>query len=160
MPVGDHSTVIRRDIVVNPTIAHIFYLAGHVESWGRGIEKIFTACRNDGLPEQEYTVHPTDIMLKFTAHPDRIIPSGHTVVRDGFTDAIDNLTDIPKSLTDKELAALKLILENNCYTTSEIASKLAVSRQTVTNRLKMLQEKRVIYRIGSDRKGQWHYRSM
>jgi ATP-dependent DNA helicase RecG len=143
----------------NPTIARIFYLAGYVESWGRGIEKIFTACRNDGVPEPEYTVHPTDIMLKFAAHPERIIPSGHTVVRDGFTDATDNLTDIPKSLTDnltdKELLVLKLILENNSYTTSEMASKLDVSRQTITNRLKMLQEKGVIYRIGSDRKGQW-----
>jgi ATP-dependent DNA helicase RecG len=147
----------------NPTIARIFYLAGYVESWGRGIEKIFTACRNDGVPEPEYTVHPTDIMLKFVAHPERIIPSGHTVVRDGFTDATDNLTDIPKSLTDnltdKELLVLKLILENNSYTTSEMASKLDVSRQTITNRLKALQEKRIIHRIGSDRKGQWNYRS-
>ncbi|MDR1873841.1 MAG: MarR family transcriptional regulator [Synergistaceae bacterium] len=98
-------------------------------------------------------------MLKFTAHPDRIIPSGHTVVRDGFTDATDNLTDIPKyltdNLTDKELAVLKLILENNCYTTGEMAIKLAVSRQTVTNRLKTLQEKKLVYRVGSDRKGLW-----
>ncbi|MDR3166097.1 MAG: hypothetical protein LBU13_11045 [Synergistaceae bacterium] len=119
-------------IPFNPTIARIFYLAGYVESWGRGIEKIFTACRNDGVPEPEYTIHPTDIMLKFAAHPDRIIPSGHIVVRGDFTDVTDNLAD---NLTDKELAVLKLILENNCRTTSEMASKLAVSRQTITSKL-------------------------
>ena len=28
----------------NPNIAHVFYLAGHIESWGRGIEKIFDSC--------------------------------------------------------------------------------------------------------------------
>lgn len=143
----------------NPTIARIFYLIGYVESWGRGVEKILAECNNDGVPEPEYTVHPTDIMLKFKAHPDRIIPSGHTVVRDDLTDTPDNLTDISKiftdNLTDKELAVLKLILENNSYTTSEMAEKLGVSRQTITNRLRGLQEKKLIRRIGSDRKGRW-----
>ena len=28
----------------NPNIAHVFYLAGFIESWGRGIEKICSAC--------------------------------------------------------------------------------------------------------------------
>jgi ATP-dependent DNA helicase RecG len=146
-------------IPFNPTIARIFYLAGYVESWGRGVEKIFTTCKNDGVPEPEYTVRPRDIMLKFKAHPDRIIPSGHTVVRGDFTDTTDIFTDIPKNLTenltDKELAVLKLVIENNCYTTSEMAAILAVSRQTITSRLRALQEKKLVSRIGSDRKGRW-----
>ena len=33
----------------NPLIAHVFYLAGYIESWGRGIEKIFEACKTDGI---------------------------------------------------------------------------------------------------------------
>lgn len=98
-------------------------------------------------------------MLKFTAHPDRIIPSGHAVVRDGFenvTDIVTDVTDIvTDNLTDKESLVLKLIIENNFYTTSEMATKLAVSRQTIARSLKALQEKKLIRRIGSDRKGQW-----
>jgi len=50
----------------NPTIARIFYLTGYVESWGRGIEKILTVCKNDGVPKPEFSVRPADIMLKFT----------------------------------------------------------------------------------------------
>ncbi len=42
----------------NPNIAHVFYLAGFIESWGRGIEKICNACRDDKLPQPEYTVNP------------------------------------------------------------------------------------------------------
>ncbi|MDR1874081.1 MAG: putative DNA binding domain-containing protein [Synergistaceae bacterium] len=57
----------------NPSIAHVFYLAGFIESWGRGIEKICHACDEDGIPRPEYTVHPNDIMIKFTAPEDRII---------------------------------------------------------------------------------------
>jgi DNA-binding MarR family transcriptional regulator len=48
---------------------------------------------------------------------------------------------------------LKLILKNNGYNTSEMAVKLSVSRQTIITKLKSLQEKGLICRIGSDRKG-------
>jgi ATP-dependent DNA helicase RecG len=71
------------------------------------------------------------------------------------TDVTDNVTDNLTGVTDKELLVLKLILENNFYTTSEMAAKLAVSRQTIARRLKALQEKKLIRRVGSDRKGLW-----
>ncbi len=57
----------------NPNIAHVFYLAGFIESWGRGIEKICSACKKDGVPQPEYTINPGDIMIKFTAPEDRVI---------------------------------------------------------------------------------------
>jgi ATP-dependent DNA helicase RecG len=56
----------------NPIIAHAFYLAGYVESWGRGVEKIMNACREDGIPAPSYTVHPGDIMLRFDTVGDRL----------------------------------------------------------------------------------------
>ena len=59
----------------NPNIAHVFYLAGFIESWGRGIEKICSACEKDGVPQPEYTINPGDIMIKFTAPEDRLIRS-------------------------------------------------------------------------------------
>lgn len=34
----------------NPNIANVFYLAGFIESWGRGVEKICSACKEDGIP--------------------------------------------------------------------------------------------------------------
>ena len=37
----------------NPDIANVFYLAGFIESWGRGIEKICGALETDGLPKPE-----------------------------------------------------------------------------------------------------------
>ena len=39
----------------NPNIAYVFYLAGFIESWGWGIEKICSACEKDGVPQPEYT---------------------------------------------------------------------------------------------------------
>lgn len=34
----------------NPDIAHVFYLSGQVESWGRGVEKMCQACKENNLP--------------------------------------------------------------------------------------------------------------
>ncbi len=61
----------------NPNIAHVFYLAGFIESWGRGVEKICSELRADNLPLPEYTVHPGDIMIKFTAPEERIVRFRH-----------------------------------------------------------------------------------
>lgn len=51
----------------NPNIARVFYRAGYIESWGRGIQKICDACKNLGADEPEYIVHGEDIMVKFNA---------------------------------------------------------------------------------------------
>ena len=49
---------------------YVFYLAGFIESWGRGVEKICNALRAENLPMPEYTVN---IMIKFTGPENRII---------------------------------------------------------------------------------------
>ena len=53
----------------NPNIARVFYRAGYIESWGRGIQKICDACKNLSAEEPEYIVHGEDIMVKFKALP-------------------------------------------------------------------------------------------
>ncbi len=40
----------------NPDIANTFFRAGHVETWGRGIQKICESCQNHGIPNPEYEV--------------------------------------------------------------------------------------------------------
>lgn len=137
----------------NPNIAHAFYLTGFIESWGRGIEKMFRACREDGVPEPEYTIHPGDIMIKFTAPEDRIIRSHADGVTDKVTDGVtDKVTD---KVTENERQLLDLLLLDPGYTSDALAQHLSISRKTVSKRLKSLKEKGVLRRVGSDRKGHW-----
>ena len=124
----------------NPNIAHVFYLAGFIESWGRGIEKICSACKNDGVPQPEYTINPGDIMVKFTAPGDRIVK-----VADRVTDRV----------TENERAVLLLLEEDPGYTMQQLAERLSVSRKSIASRLKKLKEKGTIERVGSDRSGYW-----
>lgn len=57
-----------RSLPHNPDIANTFFRAGFIESWGYGIEKICNLCKEYGITEPEYTVHPNDIMMMFKAN--------------------------------------------------------------------------------------------
>jgi len=132
----------------NPNIAYVFYLAGFIESWGRGVEKICNALKAESLPMPEYTVNPGDIMIKFTGPEDRIIR-----MTDRLSDRLsEKLSD---KLSDKEKLTLELLVEDPGYTSPQIAEKMGVSRVSVTKYLNALKEKRLIERVGSDRKGYW-----
>lgn len=133
----------------NPNIAHVFYLAGFIESWGRGIEKICSACQNDGVPQPEYMINPGDIMIKFTAPDNRIIRSVTEKVTEKVTDIVPNSLDITM------IKILNLLEEDPAYTTTVLAEKVGLSRKTISLRLRTLKEKGLIKRIGSDRKGYW-----
>lgn len=132
----------------NPDIAHIFYLAGFIESWGRGVEKICDALKADNLPLPEYTVHPGDIMIKFTGPEDRIIRVSNRVT-DGVPDRV------PDKVTEREKQLLMLLAEDPGYTKPMLAEKMAVSRKSVGEYLKSLKDKKIIERIGSAKKGYW-----
>ena len=123
----------------NPNIANV-YLAGFIESWGRGIEKICEACKSDDLPMPEFTINPGDIMVKFTAPEERIVrgPGGVT-----------------EKVTEKEKEVIELLRIDPGYTYADLAQNLKVSRKTVSDRIKTLKDKGIIERIGSDTKGYW-----
>ena len=132
----------------NPNIAYVFYLAGFIESWGRGVEKICNALRAENLPMPEYTVNPGDIMIKFTGPEDRIIR-----VTDKVTNQVTG--EVTDNVTDRERQLLHLLIEDPGYTMPQLAVKMTVSRKTVAGYLKNLKERGVIERVGTTRSGHW-----
>ena len=137
----------------NPNIAHVFYLAGFIESWGRGIEKICSECEKDGVPQPVYTINPGDIMIEFSAPEDWIIRSVTSRVTEKVTEKV---TD---NLDEKSLQILSLLSEDPAYTSSVISEKLGISRKTVSQRLKKMKERGIVERVGSDRKGYWNIKN-
>ncbi|MCM1189983.1 MAG: winged helix-turn-helix transcriptional regulator [Muribaculaceae bacterium] len=137
----------------NPGIANVYYLAGFIESWGRGIEKICQACDDDGSPRPEYTIHPGDIMIKFTAAEGRIVRTALNQVTERVTERVT------EKVTENENAILALLMEDPAYTYTALAEKLGLSRKTVSARIRQLKEKGILQRIGSDTKGHWQINS-
>ena len=49
----------------NPDVANAFYLAGHIESWGRGIEMMVQACEESGCPIPEIKIEAGSFAIEF-----------------------------------------------------------------------------------------------
>ena len=123
----------------------MFYRAGYIESWGRGIQKIRDACKKLGTDEPEYMIHGEDIMVKFKALQSAKVTNSN----------VSNVTkDVTKDCT-MENAILVLIKENAAVTTMEMAEHLSVNRRTIQRGLDALKNKGIIERKGGKRYGYW-----
>ena len=107
------------------------------------------ACEEDGSPLPEYTIHPGDIMIRFSAAEDRIVRTSINRVTERVTEKVT------EKVTEAEKELLGLLLEDPAFTYTVLAEKLGVSRKTVSARIRSLKEKGIIQRIGSDSKGYW-----
>ena len=99
---------------------------------GGGIEKICNLCKEYGIAEPEYTVHPNDIMMMFKANG--------TVT--------DTVNDTVKTI-------LALIEQNPSITYEEMTEKTGKSRRTISRLITELKERNIIARVGSDKTGHW-----
>ena len=117
-------------------------MAGLIESWGRGIEKICQACEEDG---SHYRNTQFILAILFIAAEERIVRTSLDKVTEGVTEKV----------TEAEQKLLSLLLEDPAYTYAVLAEKLGVSRKTISSRIKSLKNKGVLQRVGSDTKGYW-----
>ena len=127
-----------RSLPYNPNIANGFFRAGYVETWGRGIEKICEACEKHGVPMPEYTLHPEDIMIKFTALYKAKIPNRQN---GGLGGGLDDV--------------LEIIKKTPAVTNTEIVELLGIPLRSVQRKIKDLKEQDVIERKGGKRFGHW-----
>lgn len=132
----------------NPNIAHVFYLAGFIESWGRGVEKICSALKADNLPLPEYTVHPGDIMIKFTGPEDRVVRVTNRV-----NDRVNDGVNV--HVNDREQELLNYLIQDPGYTVTKLSEMMKVSRKTIAGYIKNLKDKGIIERVGTTKKGHW-----
>ena len=122
----------------------VFYRAGCIESWGRGIYKICDACKMLGVDEPKYIVHGGDIMIKFNALQSAKVSES----------IVAKSQDVTMDVT-KETEILALLREDASMTTTEMAQKLSVNRRTVQRELEKLKKKNCIERKGGRRYGYW-----
>ena len=132
----------------NPDIARVFYRAGYIESWGRGIQKICDACKNLGSDLPEYIVHGEDIMVKFAALQSAKVTESATPNRhnDGLSVGLD---------VGIENEVLRIIESEPGVTMGTIAENLNVTKRTIERTVRRLRDKKKIERVGGKRYGHW-----
>ena len=110
--------------------------------------KICDSLKADHLPMPEYTVHPGDIMIKFTGPEDRIIR-----VSNGVNNKVNDRVNV--HVNDRESTLLNYLAQDPGYTVTQLAEMMNVSRKTIAGYLKVLKVKGAIERIGTTRTGYW-----
>ena len=127
-----------RSLPHNPNIANTFFRAGFIESWGRGIEKICTICKNYGIAEPVYTVHPGDIMLMFSANQSA---TQKNLENNVVENVVENI--------------LKSILKVPSISTKELATMYSLSARQVQRIMTKMKDQGLIRRVGPDKGGHW-----
>ncbi len=128
----------------NPSIAHVFYRAGYIEAWGRGIQKICEACQELGTPDPEYKVLGDDITVKFLALEHAKISESKNPKHQG-----DVLGDV---LEDRILDELR---RDSSLNQKELAEILGTSVPSIQRAMSRLKDNGRLIRKGGKRFGYW-----
>ncbi|RVU96630.1 hypothetical protein EII22_11020 [Coriobacteriales bacterium OH1046] len=140
----------------NPKIAHTFFLAGLVESWGRGVQKIFAACKFDGIEPPVYRMTGGSLQVEFAVPGERMVKPGtmepslqndvpvmaengatwRDLARLGAT--WRDLVEIWDGLSAREHSVLDYLASNGPSRTSDISTNLGIPLRTLQRTMKRL----------------------
>ena len=132
----------------NPDIANVFYRAGYIEHWGRGIQKICDACKELGAELPVYELIGNGLRVHFKALESALIDEPKTPNRQD----VGKDVGLEVGLAEK---ILDLILDDSEIKMSEMAEKLAVTTRTIEREMKKLRESGRVVRVGGKRYGHW-----
>lgn len=155
----------------NPTIAGCVYLTGKIETWGRGIRKVFEECAQHGCPPPVYEVsagEPGDIQVRLDAAPDAVVEDVNFLETDTrVTTPKTTSKTTPKTaskttpkpgrlpLSDGLKRVLAAIQSKPGATLDELAVMTGLSKHGVRWDVRRLQTLGRICRIGGTRGGHW-----
>lgn len=131
-------------IAYNPDIANVFYRAGYIEHWGRGIEKICEECKELGADLPVYDLKGNGLRVSFKALQSALIKDSKTPKRQ--VDVLDGV------LADRIIEAFQ---SNPKVTQTELAKQLDVSYRSLQRKMDELKAAGRIERIGGKRYGKW-----
>jgi len=138
----------------NPNIARAFFRSGQIETWGRGIEKIEEACREDGRPLPTFKTSGPGIMVTFST-PDSV--GAVEASGNGSERIVEEMegSEWASELNSDQRMILSLMFANPRITTRLIAGETGLTPKAVEGRIKRLKKAGLVERVGSDKKGSW-----
>jgi ATP-dependent DNA helicase RecG len=129
----------------NPDVANAFFRSGEIESWGRGIDRIFTSCRLADSPLPHIQLDGHDLWVEFP-----------------YSDAYmarlkgEVATDYKEKSSGKSSGKILELMRNKPYMTiPELAEQLGISTRAVEKNLRKLQEAGRLKRVGPAKGGHW-----
>ena len=152
----------------NPLIANVFFLAGFVETWGRGIKKIRKSLQGVGLPDPVFEENCGGVCVTIL-RPRNIANLGSVSGGDfggdfGSDFSIENQRisilefqmrlDFGDDFGDEKQVYI-VILASPEISQPQIAKITGISARSVSRIISRLKDYGYLKRLGSDRKGSW-----
>jgi ATP-dependent DNA helicase RecG len=167
--IEEHSSYVR-----NKLIANAFYIAGFIENWGRGIEKVQEEFAAAALPMPVFETNSGGVLVtiprgNITKNVTKTIPNNtlvnNEIVEQHITKNITkNITkSITKSITKTTpitlsgaaLKVVRMIEKNPNITTAQMAEVIGVAKRNLIAFTNNLQRDGIIRHIGPARGGHW-----
>ena len=123
----------------NPEIANAFFRAGEIEAWGRGIERILSACMEADIQMPEWNFDGSGLWVSFLFKNDQK----------------NDQKDVQKKLTERQKDILSLLSSDGTLTIEVMSKRLGISEKTIYRELSLLKANGLIERKGSKTKGEW-----
>ncbi|MDR1572472.1 MAG: putative DNA binding domain-containing protein [Clostridiales Family XIII bacterium] len=138
----------------NPKIAHVFYRAGFIETWGRGIERITGACKGAGKREPLFEVSPGEVSVTFYTDVGVGVNVG-----DGIGDSIGD--GIGDSIGENEMRSkiLRFMRSNPTISAKAIAAEIGIAPRNVEAHIRTMKKAGLVERIGTPKTGHWVVKS-
>jgi ATP-dependent DNA helicase RecG len=117
----------------NPIIANVCFLAGYIDSWGRGTIKILEACKDAGLPEPEMREQDGGFLItlyKGQQNEEQLVKAG---------------------LNARQLNAVAFAKEHGTITNSMYQQINNVGKTTATEELQELVNREILTHTGKGR---------
>ena len=122
----------------NPDIANALFRSGYIESWGRGTLKMINECIQFGIPKPNYFYDMSGFWVEFR--------------KDNFNLEFFKSLD----LNMRQIQALKFVKEKGKITNSEYQSINECSRNTASNELAELVNKKLLNTSGQKGAGAYY----
>ena len=132
----------------NRNIANVFYKAGFIETWERGINKIRQGLKKMGLPEPKIENHISGTLI--------IIYRNGGVNGTNGTNGTNNVGNMSETkLTEHQRFILSSIKKNPLITGKEMSETLSVTQRTIERDLAAMQKAGIIRHEGKVNAGVW-----
>ena len=126
----------------NPMVAGGFFRSGMIETWGRGIEKIITACREEKKPDPMFDVSNTEVMITFADNRPQQQNFGANFGANFGINA-----------TQEKI--INIMISNPNIKTQEIADAIGLKKRSVEYSIRTLRKVGIIEHEGAAKNGRW-----
>ena len=129
----------------NPIIANTFFRSGFIEAWGRGIERITTACQEAGKPVPLFEASPSEIKVTFYTD----VANGKFV--DKFTDKfVDKFV-----INETQRTIITMMLAQPTISAKTLAKNIGLTSRGIQKSIDTLKKAGIVKRLGPAKGGRW-----